>query len=367
MRLLLFSDLHLDSSFAWMGVNAAAARRLRSSLRECLLRILQLAQQEQADAILCGGDLYEQERFAPDTASFLKSSFETVQPLPIFLAPGNHDWYGPGSLYQQVDWPSNVHIFSENRLIPVELKKGCILWGAAHTGPAQHESFLSGFRVNQEGLHLGLFHGSDSSWLAQQGETKIGHAPFTSEEIVGSGLSHAFLGHYHAPKDAPAYTYPGNPQPLTFGEQGERGAVLATVFEDGRLERRRLPVAQTAFSDVAVDITGIRTTLQIRERIAAEIEGRTGIARITVYGEMPADLDLQLADLKPDSTLLDACSIRAGDLRQAYNLAAIAGEPTVRGQFVRDVQSADLSEEDKRRILLTGLRALDGREDLEVL
>lgn len=367
MRLLLFSDLHLDSSFAWMGVNAAAARRLRSSLRECLLRILQLAQQEQADAILCGGDLYEQERFAPDTASFLKSSFETVQPLPIFLAPGNHDWYGPGSLYQQVDWPSNVHIFSENRLIPVELKKGCILWGAAHTGPAQHESFLSGFRVNQEGLHLGLFHGSDSSWLAQQGETKIGHAPFTSEEIVGSGLSHAFLGHYHAPKDAPAYTYPGNPQPLTFGEQGERGAVLATVFEDGRLERRRLPVAQTAFLDVAVDITGIRTTLQIKERIAAAIEGLTGIVRITVHGEMPADLDLQLADLKPDDTRLDACSIRAGDLRPAYDLGAIAGEPTVRGQFVRNVQSADLSEEHKRQILLTGLRALDGREDLEVL
>ena len=40
-------------------------------------------------------------------------------------------------------------------------------------------------------------------------------------------------------------------------------------------------------------------------------------------------------------------------------------EPTVRGQFVRDVQGADLDEEERRRVLLVGLRALEGQAALD--
>jgi hypothetical protein len=45
----------------------------------------------------------------------------------------------------------------------------------------------------------------------------------------------------------------------------------------------------------------------------------------------------------------------------------VAQEPTVRGQFVRDVQASELTPEERQRIIVTGLRALDGRYDLEVL
>jgi exonuclease SbcD len=367
VKLLIFSDLHLDLSFAWLGSHQATARRLRQGIRDTLVRILRLTEEEHVDAVLCGGDLYEQERVAPDTAAFLRTSFEAIQPIRVFLAPGNHDWYGPRSLYWRADWPSNVRIFCEPRLTPVQLDQGLTLWGAAHTGPVQKDGFLGDFKVDREGFHLGLFHGSDTTWLLQQGEAKVGHAPFTTEEIRKSGLNHAFLGHYHTPKDDPLYTYPGNPQPLTFGEQGVRGAVLATISDDGRLERQHIGVAQIAFSDLCIDITGIQSTPQIRDRIADQIKGLGGIARITLYGEVPAEIDLQLSDLKQDANSLDACVIRIGDLRPAYNLPAIAMETTVRGQFVRNVQNSDLSAENKRRILIAGLRALDGRSDLEVL
>lgn len=50
-----------------------------------------------------------------------------------------------------------------------------------------------------------------------------------------------------------------------------------------------------------------------------------------------------------------------------YQLAAIAQEKTVTGQFVRDVlSSVDLSEVERVRVLVAGLRALDGRDDLEL-
>jgi hypothetical protein len=59
-------------------------------------------------------------------------------------------------------------------------------------------------------------------------------------------------------------------------------------------------------------------------------------------------------------------ALRFGSLRLGYDLETIRSEPTVRGQFVRDVLAAGFAPDHERRVLTTGLRALDGRDDLEV-
>ena len=168
MKLLIFADLHLDAPFSWMGATGRAAARRRQALCETLQQILQLARAENVDAILCGGDLYEQDRFSPDTANFLRSAFEQVQPTPVFIAPGNHDWYGPQSLYHTTDWSPNVHIFKSSRLEPVELDDGFTLWGGAHLAPAGTDNFLDGFAVGRSGTNIALFHASEMTALPFQ-------------------------------------------------------------------------------------------------------------------------------------------------------------------------------------------------------
>lgn len=66
MRLLHFADLHLDTLFRWAPPELARARR--RALRSTLTRICRLAAELRADALCCGGDLFEQKRFTPDTA-----------------------------------------------------------------------------------------------------------------------------------------------------------------------------------------------------------------------------------------------------------------------------------------------------------
>ena len=82
MRLLHFADLHLDAPFAWARPEIARLRR--RNRRETLTRILQLADDERVDAVLCAGDLFEHERFTPDTVAFLRESFGRSN-LPIYL------------------------------------------------------------------------------------------------------------------------------------------------------------------------------------------------------------------------------------------------------------------------------------------
>jgi DNA repair exonuclease SbcCD nuclease subunit len=365
MRLVVFADLHLDTAFTWAKPDVA--RRRRQALRDTLDRILALAEEVSADAILCAGDLYEQDRFTPDTRQFLVSRLGAAE-RPVLIAPGNHDWYGPRSLYAQVTWPENVHIFERDRLSPVELADGLTVWGAAFRGPTRPLGFLGdGFRVDREGFHLGLFHGSERAGLAFEGGEKSPHAPFEAEEIERAGLLHAFVGHHHRPKDGEWHTYPGNPDPLTFGECGERGAVVAELSADGVLTRRRHVVAISHVHDVEIDVTGCGTLQDIRDRTSEALQGLEGEARVTLSGEIAPEIDFDLSSLTMVPHALDDLVLRAEDVRAGYDLDRIAAEPTVRGQFVRDVRGApDLEASLSRRVLLTGLRALDGRDDLEV-
>lgn len=362
MRLLVFADVHLDAPFTWLtGAGPRLARTRRRALRDTVSRICELADRLGVDALLCAGDLYEHDRVTPDTAAFLRETFGELG-RPVFLAPGNHDWCGPTSLYAQVHWSSNVHVFGSDRLQPVELTSGLTLWGAAHLAPANTDGFLEGFAVDRGGVHLALFHGSERSGLPQQDSGKVPHAPFRAAEVPVAGLHHVFAGHYHAPVDGPWHTYPGNPDPLTFGETGDRGAVLAEVAADGSVTRVRHQVGGSVVASIAVDLTGVTHSGEIRDRVAEQLAASSGVVRVTLCGAVPPEVDVRPDDLADLGAHLDGLVVRTGDLRVAYDMDALALEPTVRGQFVRDVRGDDaLDEPTRQRVLIAGLQAFDGR------
>src|SRR5215471_9586986 len=103
MKFIVTSDLHLDTSFSRNGFEPCIGRKLRLSLQQTLLNVVDLVQSTEADALLCGGDLYEHDRSTPDTAALLRCAFARIDPVPVYIAPGDDDWYGPQSLYRQID------------------------------------------------------------------------------------------------------------------------------------------------------------------------------------------------------------------------------------------------------------------------
>ena len=363
IKIVHFADLHLDRKFAWAG---SASSLRRDNLRKVLRRIVETATEVEADALFCAGDLYEQERITRDTAEFLRTVFESLSPIRVFIAPGNHDWYGPDSPYASVRWSDNVHIFSEARFKPTALADGFTLWGAAHRAPRNTDNFLSHFRVEGDSCHLALFHGAEKTWLTDQGEGKEPHAAFDAVEIERAGFAHAFLGHYHRPRNSRFLTYPGNPDPLDFGETGNRGIVIASVARDGQIQREQRSVVATETHDVALDITACATRQQVIDRLEEHVGDAGGFVRVTVSGDLDPDMDLGESHIRECLRGFDAVQVRWGEVRPAYNLEALRKEETVQGQFVREVIDSDLPEDEKRRVLMMGLRALDGRSDLEV-
>jgi DNA repair exonuclease SbcCD nuclease subunit len=367
MKIAHFADLHLDAPFVW--ARPEVARKRRRALGECLGRIVELAVAERVDAILCGGDLYENDYSTPDSRKLLREVLERAAPCPVLLAPGNHDWLGPTSAYRQIDWPGNVHVFTTPDLAPYELTTGLLIWGGAFTAPTRPRSFLDeGGAQRRRGMrgavHLALFHGAAVGALP--GVDPGPYAPFRIDDLERSGVAHAFVGHHHQPTQHDLYTYPGNPDPLEFGETGERGLVIAEIDPAGSVRRRMHRVAVSGVHDVAVDLSACGHFQAVREVVARALAGLDGVVRVDLRGEVAPDIALDLDALAQAPDGIDQIVVQAGALVPGYDFDALASEPSVRGRFVRKVRAeTSLDEPNRRRVLVTGLRALAGRDDLE--
>ncbi len=90
------------------------------------------------------------------------------------------------------------------------------------------------------------------------------------------------------------------------------------------------------------------------------------MARVTLSGELAEQVDLRAAVVDGIESDLDQVIYEFEDLYVAYDLDALAEEQTVRGEFVRAVRESGLPADEARRVVTAGLRAFDGRKDLEV-
>lgn len=102
LKILHAADLHLDSPFE--GLGAAKAARRREEQRRLLYRIAQLAETEQVDLVLLAGDLLDSDSTYAETGEALAEALGSIS-APVFISPGNHDFYSPRSPYAHVRFP----------------------------------------------------------------------------------------------------------------------------------------------------------------------------------------------------------------------------------------------------------------------
>lgn len=359
MRLLHCADVHLDASFA--GLGPVPARRRRAAIRQSFRSIVQLAIDERVDALTIGGDLYEDLRSQRETTQFLQQELERVG-CPVLIAPGNHDYWHSGSLYARERWPANVHIYESAEFTPKDVA-GWRVFGAAHLQPKGTKNLLAKMKVPKGPPAIALFHGSERGQLPLQGEGKQDHAPFSEDEIGRCGFQFALMGHFHTPRTTNRLLYPGNPEPLTFGEEGVRGAALVDfATTPPKVDIRK--VATFTVSDLEVDITGCLHSDSICERIVEALpKDQNAATRVRLTGELGTGVRLSSTELLERLRQDDRCLDLVLAFRPQLDLDGLRQSPDARGQFVRALMARpDFDSELVQAALLAGLNALLGEE-----
>lgn len=356
------ADFHLDSTFGALPARQAAARRRES--RELCRRLTDYVRAHQIDAVLLAGDLFDSAEPYQETVDQLLDALARM-PALVFIAPGNHDFYGPRSPWAKVEWPENVSIFREERMSAVEVPEwNAVFHGAAFTGPEQSKSFLTGFRVPEDGrIHIGLLHG-------EVDPTQSRYDPLFSEEIGESGLHYLALGHIHKREEPQRYgktlcAWPGCPEGRGFDELGEKGIYAGIVSDEGEVSVEFVPFARRKYESIQVDVTGKDPVTAVLAELPAETS--RDIYRVELVGETgegEANLSALREQLEEHFYALDL----RDHTHMAEDLWRRAGEDSLRGLFLRELLSrreAASTEEDREKIdraARFGLAALDHRD-----
>ena len=334
-RILHIADVHLDMAFA--GADAVIGARRREQLREAFERALRLARERRVDAVCIAGDLYEDGRSGSDRGAYLSRVLGDLNPIRVFVSPGNHDPHTPTSLYERMpSLPDNVVIFDRRRFRPVTLAEGLTLWGFAHEHDVDRDPAIGDFSCEGPGTHLLLFHGSDRERMPPGKEAV---APFTAADIARSGAAFAMVGHFHGFLQGERYAYPGSLEPHTFAQDGRHTAALVTV-EDGRIGREFVDVNAVRYADLEFDVGRFadRAALAdaLRSRLAEEAEaGATVYSRVHLVGEAQETLDLDVESLQRDVSERHP-GVRLIDAYATFDYDAVLREGrTVRSEFVR--------------------------------
>lgn len=361
LRFLHAGDFHLDSPFSELSPQQAAGAREQQ--RELLSHVQELALEKKVDLIFLTGDIFDGQQVYPETLETLQATLSAI-PAEVFISPGNHDPYSVKSPYARVSWPSNVHIFKEDRVTAVELPElGCTVYGSAFTESLRLNSPLEGLSVSEEGLQLGCFHGDLGKKLSRYG-------PISPEELGESGLHYVALGHVHARSELARagksfYAYPGCPQGRGFDETGEKGIYFGTIDEDGSVTLEFLPLCLWQYHSITADLGGKAAKVVLKSLLPSEPSG--DICRIFLRGErregtLPMEALYALAEPYYHTLVL------IDETREPEDLWAREREEGLCGLFLREMrrQMEAAKEEERETLLLAarfGLAALEGREE----
>ena len=364
MRIIHAADFHLDSPFDALSPEQAVARRAEQ--RRILERLVDLAQSTRAEVVLLPGDLLDGDRVYQETVEALSRTLGQMQ-VPVFIAPGNHDYYTPRSPYAVNPWPDNVHIFRSGEMESVELPGlNAVVHGAAFTADGRGDSLLRGFSAPDDGkLHLMVLHADVD---AQQGSR---YCPVATEDIACSNLDYLALGHIHSCSGVQyagtvPWAYSGCPEGRGFDELGPKG-VLCGEVERGRAELNFVPLCERQYHIHELTVTVEDDVATVAAQALAHAS-RSDLVRFVLTGESTPDgLDL--------AALTERCagffySVSFRDkTRVSRDLWSRAGEENLTGLFLRCMQERLKTADEEQAALLQkatrfGLAALENREDV---
>ena len=359
MRILHAADLHLDSAFAGLAEEKAAL--LRQESRDILRRMVDWANDHAVDVMLLSGDLFDSDRMYSQTARTLAQALARFRGR-IFLSPGNHDFYAPGSGYDAVDWPENVHIFTSRRPQTVLLRSlNASVTGAAFTSAEEWEPFDgASFSGGDAPIRLGVLHGE-----VTRGESRYRAIP--PAEIEKTNLTYLALGHVHRCAGVQragntAYAYPGCLPGRGFDETGDKGFLYGEITPE-KVELEFIPFAPRRYQSVTADITDRDPADAVRQ--ALDPDCGQDICRVLLTGSRRENFSLSV--LTSELSGLCAALELTDETYPEEDVWARCGEDSLRGLFLQNLRARyDGADEDEKRQLLQaarfGLAALDNRD-----
>lgn len=303
-RFVHTADIHLDSPLRSLALRDRDLEALiDGATRRAFENIIELCLEEQVDALMIAGDLYDDGQTSMKTALFLAAQLKRLddEGIRTFIVRGNHD--AESRITRELVLPEGVKVFGGwGEAVEIERPRGALpvaVHGVSFAKPKAPDSLVPKLKPPVAGaFNIGLLH---TSLGGAPGHDP--YAPCAVGDLVDHGFDYWCLGHVHKREvhhENPHVVMPGMPQGRYIDEAGPKSATLVDVKDDGAVECTERPVNVAQFERVSVDLSGVDDRRDMADRIGAALERERGrvdadhlVVRLELCGATPLDWRLR--------------------------------------------------------------------------
>lgn len=347
------ADIHLGLQFNNVSFDQEKAMARRREIWSTFERIVKKSIDDDIDFLFIAGDLFEASYFTLGDMKRVRDTLATCNGVNVIISAGNHDFIDEKSLYNKVEWSSNVTIFNSDLEEKYFKELNTIVYGYSWDRIEIRESLILDNLTRDHNMNeILMLHGDMGS--------ASNYMPLDIKKLRDLNMDYIALGHIHKPNFfTEKIAYSGCPEPLDFGEIGDRGIIIGTINR-GVTKTELLPFSKRRFFRLDINLDNKMGYLDIINNIKAINIGdrKLDFYRVTLQGYIDNDLNLTslVHDLESSFYHIEIIDNTEPD----FDLEALesANKDNIIGQFISTMKSKGLENHTVKDSLHYGLSAL---------
>ena len=360
MKIIHCSDLHLDSKMK-SNLDSKKAKERRDEILRTYQNMVQYAKENEVKVILIAGDMFDKKNITVKAKNIVLDSINSNKDIDFLYLKGNHD---ESNFISDLDTiPENLKLFNSNEW--TTYKYGEIAISGIEFGELDSYEIYNTLMLNKGDINIVTLHGQESKY-DQKDKAEV----INLQSLKNKNIDYLALGHIHKFKQEKldsrgVYCYSGCLEGRGFDECGEKGFVLLDISETSfKIKSTFIPFSQRCLYEVKVDVSDTETTLETENKIDEKIKEieKEALVKIVLTGKVGIDSerDINYLEKKYKNMFYFAKIYDETTLKIDY--MTYENDASLKGEFIRLVLKQDISEEEKRKVITTGIKALSGEE-----
>ncbi|WP_405376647.1 exonuclease SbcCD subunit D [Pseudobutyrivibrio sp.] len=359
MRIIHCADLHLDSKME-SNLDKDQALLRRSELIETYERMVEYAVANQVRAILIAGDLFDKTHIRKEVKRRVVEQIVAHPEIDFYYLKGNHDRCD--FMEAGIDEvPANFHMFTDTGWTSYTCDDVVITGIEINSSNAA--TLPQSLVLDSANTNIVMLHGQQSDYDGKDGAEIV-----NTSSLKGKFIDYLALGHIHKYifqqlDDRGVYCYPGCLEGRGFDETGDKGFVLMEI-EDGVITSEFIPFALRRLHEIEVAVTAdmdVQSVINKAKKLLDDVDPQDMI-KFVITGERELEDEIDIARFIrafENKYFFVKCYDRTKTL---IDYASYQYDKSLKGEFVRLVQSQDMDEDEKAKIIEIGIKAIMGED-----
>ena len=361
MKIIHCADLNLDSKMT-ANLSKEQAKERRNEILRTFTRMVEYAKKNNVSVILIAGDLFDNRNVSAMARNTVRDVIVQNPEIDFLYLKGNHD--SDNFLSKMDEVPDNLCMFKENWMT---YKYGKVAISGLELDSTNSHMAYNTLALDYNDFNIVMLHGQLAGY-----KTKNRAEIISLDDLKNKNIDYLALGHVHERQfdrlDARGnYCYCGCLEGRGFDECGEKGFMLLDVDTDnGTAKVEFVPLSSRNYYTLPVDVTGIESTqeaaLRMGEAITSSGFSSKSLVKFVLTGEVDVECELDTQFLEEQFQDYFYFEKVYNETRLLVNYNDYEKDASLKGQFVRLVYASDLSEEEKSKVIRTGILALADEE-----